>query len=69
LKYGVGTDIYAVRNVVEVVVVSTSLNTSLKATWSCVGFNRRALRRAFHQRQLLDVKKEREQWVKGDRRV
>jgi hypothetical protein len=56
LKYGAGKDIYVARNVVEAIVISTSSSTSLRVVGNCVGLNRRTLRRAFHQRQLLDAK-------------
>jgi hypothetical protein len=69
LKYGVGKDIYVVHNVVEVAIISTSSSIGLRVVGSCVGLNRRALRRAFHRRQFLDAKEEGEQWAKGDRRV
>jgi hypothetical protein len=67
LKYGVGKDIYAARNVVEAIVISTSSSTNLWVVGSCVGFKRRALRRAFHHKQLLDANEKGEWWVKGDR--
>ncbi len=56
LKHGVGKDIYVAQNVIEVAIVSTSSNTSLGATRSCIGLNKRTLRRGFYQRQVLDVK-------------
>jgi hypothetical protein len=58
LKYGAGKDIYVTWNVVEAVIVSTSLIIGLRVVGSCVGFNWRVLRRAFHWRQLLDAKDE-----------
>jgi hypothetical protein len=39
LKYGARKDIYATQNVVEVVVISTSLIIGLRAIGSCVGLN------------------------------
>jgi hypothetical protein len=55
LKYGAG-NIYVARNILEAIVTSTSSSTSLRVVGSCVGLNRRTLKRAFHQKQLLDAK-------------
>jgi hypothetical protein len=57
------------QNVIEVATVSTSSSTSLGTIRNCVGLNTRALKRGFYWRQLLEVKEEGEQWVKGDRIV
>ncbi len=57
------------QNDIEVAIVSTSSSTSLGTTRSCIGLNKRALRRGFYRRQVLDVIEEGEQWVKGDKRV
>ncbi len=68
MKHGVGKDIYVAQNVIEMAIVSTSSSTSLGAMKSCIGLNKRTLRRGFYRRQVLDVKEEGEQLVKGDTR-
>ncbi len=47
-----------VQNVVEATVVSTSSLFGLITTGECVGYNRRSLRRAICQRQMLDAKQD-----------
>jgi hypothetical protein len=54
------------QNVIKVAIVPTSSSTSLGTIRNCVGLNTRAFKRGFYQRQLLDVKEEGKQWVKGD---
>jgi hypothetical protein len=69
LKYGAGKYIYVALNVVEATIISTSSRIGLKAIGNCVGLKRRALRKNFHWRQLLDAKEKGKRWVKGGRRV
>jgi hypothetical protein len=57
-EYGVRKDQYVVQNVVEATVVSTSSLFGLITTGECVGYNRRSLRRAICQRQMLDAKQD-----------
>jgi hypothetical protein len=58
LKYGVRKDQYVVQNVVEAIIDSTSSLFGLIAIGKCVGCNRRSLRRAMCQRQMMDAQQD-----------
>jgi hypothetical protein len=49
LKYGLEKDRYAIKNIVEVVILSSKACINIKATSNCVGFNNKTRRRATKQ--------------------
>jgi hypothetical protein len=67
LKYNVRKDQYVVRNVVGVVVVSSSNIESLRVAKSCLGMNRRTIKRDFEKRKLFGSQEIGHKWVKGNR--
>lgn len=69
MKYGVGKDQYVAQNVIEAIVLSTFSLFGLKVVEMHVGLNRRSLRRALCQRQLLDAKQEGKYWAKRDKKI
>jgi len=68
LKYGLEKYRYAIRNVVEVVMLSSKVCINVKATSNCVGFNNRTRKRVVKQWQLLDAQVEEKKWAKGDKK-
>ncbi len=64
LTYVLEKDRYTIRNVVEVVMLSSKAGT----TSNCVGFNNRTRRRVVKQWQLLDAQVEEKKWENGNKK-
>jgi hypothetical protein len=54
LKYGAGKDQYVAKNIIEAAMVSSNNIESLRATKSCLGMNRRTIKRSFERRKLFN---------------
>lgn len=68
LKYGQGKDKYTARNVIEAAVVSVGDEKTLRAAATCIGMNKRTLRRAFVRRERLNHGASGEVWAKAGRK-
>lgn len=68
LKYGIGRDRYLARNVIEAAVISIGDERCMRAAATCVGMNKRTIRRAIQRRSLLNDRSDGEVWAKIYRR-
>ena len=64
LKYGIGRDGYLARNVIEVAVISVGEEECMQAARTCVGMNKRTVRRAIKRRRRLNQQANGEVWAK-----
>lgn len=68
LKYGIGKDRFLARNVIEAIVISIGDDRCMRAAATCVGMNKRTVRRAIQRRSLLNDRSDGEVWAKIFRR-
>lgn len=68
LKYGIGKDRFLARNVIEAAVISIGDDRCMRAAATCVGMNKRTVRRAIQRRSLLNDRSDGEVWAKIYRR-
>lgn len=68
LKYGIGRDRFLARNVIEAAVISIGDERCMRAAATCIGMNKRTIRRAIRRRSLLNDRTDGEAWAKIYRR-
>lgn len=68
LKYGIGRDRTLARNVIEAAVISIGDERCMRAAATCVGMNKRTIRRAIQRRTLLNQSSDGEVWARLYRR-
>lgn len=68
LKYGIGRDRFLAKNVIEAAVISIGDDRCMRAAATCVGMNKKTVRRAIQRRSLLNKRSDREVWAKIFRR-
>lgn len=68
LKYGIGKDRTLARNVIEAAVISIGDDRCMRAAATCVGMNKKTIRRAIQRRALLNQSSDGEVWARLYRR-